>query len=334
MKRKLVATLFAAATAVSAFAVNAGAEEAVKTGLALITDVSDSTDAAEDKEGVGASNVSIAAVTVDSEGKIVNCVIDIAQTKIKFDAEGKVTADLEAEYKSKQELKEEYGMKAASQIEKEWYEQANAFAEYCIGKTAEEVAGLAVTDDGRAGDVDLAASCSIHVAPLQAMVIKAVENAEDLGADAEDKLGIGVDISVANSADATEEKDGLTEAYDTVVAVTVDADGVITSAALDAVQARVGFDAAGVITTDLEAEQQSKQELKDAYGMIAASKIGKEWYEQAKAYTDYIVGKTAEEVEGIAVEEGRPAEEDLAASVTIHINGFNALVAEAVENAR
>ena len=49
--------------------------------------------------------------------------------------------------------------------------------------------------------------------------------------------------------------------------------------------------------------------------------------EQAQALADYVVGKTADEVLGIAVDEAtKPAEADLASSVTISIGGFQALL--------
>lgn len=150
---------------------------ALKLGLAISTDISGSTDAGEE-DGLAQTNISLAAVTVDSDGKIVSCVIDEVQGKINFSAEGKIVTDLATEFQSKQELKEDYGMKKASPIGKEWNEQADAFAEYCIGKTADEVMGIAVTEEGVAADEDLAASCTVHIGGFQAIVAKAVENAK------------------------------------------------------------------------------------------------------------------------------------------------------------
>ena len=68
-------------------------------------------------------------------------------------------------------------MKKVSSIQKEWNEQVNAFADYCIGKTAKEVTGIAVTQEGKAAEQDLAASCTIHILSLQALVAQAAENA-------------------------------------------------------------------------------------------------------------------------------------------------------------
>ena len=57
-----------------------------------------------------------------------------------------------------------------------------------------------------------------------------------------------------------------------------------------------------------------------------------EWNEQAAAFAAYATGKTAQEVAGIAVnEKAAPTDADLAATVTISIGGFQALIAKAAE---
>jgi hypothetical protein len=69
-------------------------------------------------------------------------------------------------------------MKKASAIGKEWYEQANAFAAYVTGKTLDEVNGITVTNEGLAGDADLASSVTVHVGDFLSIVNKAVTNAQ------------------------------------------------------------------------------------------------------------------------------------------------------------
>ena len=63
-------------------------------------------------------------------------------------------------------------MKSASGIGKEWYEQANAFAQYVLGKTADEVNGIP-QDQGKATDVDLTASVTIHITSFQDIITRA-----------------------------------------------------------------------------------------------------------------------------------------------------------------
>lgn len=149
-------------------------EGGVKTGLAVTTSIAKSKDAGE-KDGTAQADSVVVAVLVDAEGKIIDCVIDTAQSKAAFNAEGKIVTPLDTEFKTKNELGEEYGMKAASGIGKEWYEQAAAFAEYVVGKTAAEVSGIAVDEKGHATDADLTASVTIGITDMQAVIAKAAK---------------------------------------------------------------------------------------------------------------------------------------------------------------
>lgn len=311
---------------------NTATEDTVKTGLAVVTSIAKSTDAGE-KDGLAEADSYIAAVTVDKDGKIVKCILDAAQTKVNFSKEGKLLTDIKSTFKTKNELKEEYGMKGSSKIGKEWYEQADAFAKYVVGKTAAEVKGIAVTDEGKASDAELASSVTVHVGDFIEVVAKAAENAQDLGAKAGDKLGLGVSTDIAKSKDAGDE-DGLAQVYSYYTASTFDASGKITSSIIDASQANINFTKEGKITSDINAAVPTKNELGDAYGMKKASKIGKEWNEQANAFAKYVVGKTVDEVKGIAVtEEGVPSGADLNTSVTVHISSFQSIIEKAANSA-
>jgi len=308
-------------------------EEAAKTGLAVISSISSSKDAGEE-DGLAQVESTIVAVLVGEDGKILACKIDIAETQVNFTAEGALVTDVATELQTKQELGANYGMKKESAIGKEWNEQADAVAAYVIGKTSDEVSGIAINEEGLAGDADLAASVTIHLGGFITAITKAVANAQDLGASSTDKLGLGVTTNIANSTAATADADGLAEAYSMYSVVTTDKDAKITSSYLDASQSEVNFSTTGVVTSDLTAALQTKQELKDAYGMKKESAIGKEWYEQANAFSTFVVGKTADEVGGIALtEKGIASDADLAASVTVHVGPFMAVVQKATVNA-
>lgn len=308
--------------------------EAAKTGFAVISSLEKSKDASAEGDGTAQTDSLVVAVLVGKDGKILDCKIDAAQTQITFSAEGKLTTDIATIFKSKQEKGTEYGMKGQSGIGKEWNEQADAFADYVIGKTADEVKGIAVSAEGVPTDADLTASVTIHVSDMIAGVEKAVANAQELGAASGDKLGIGVTTDMSKSKDASAEGDGLAQAYSNYAALTVNGDGKITSCFIDGSQGNVNFSTAGAITSDLTAAPQTKQELKEGYNMKGQSGIGKEWYEQANAFAKYVTGKTLEEVKGIALTEGVPSDADLAASVTVHVNAFITNIEKAVTNAK
>lgn len=305
--------------------------EALKTGFAVITSNAKSTEAGE-KDGLAQIDSTVVAVTVDKDGKIVECIIDAVQTKVNFSTAGKVLTDLATVVKSKNELGTDYGMLKASSIKKEWNEQAAALAKYVVGKTAAEVKGIAVNEKGAPSDADLAASVTVSIGGYVNAIEKAIANAQEIGAKAGDKLGLGTMTTIAKSADATAEKDGQAQAYSYYTVVTTGADGKITSCIVDATQGTVKFNAAGKITSDITAEVKSKNELGDAYGMKKASGIQKEWNEQAAAFAQYVVGKTVAEVKGIALnEKGAPAGADLTASVTVSVGDIITAIEKAAK---
>ena len=125
------------------------------------------------------------------------------------------------------------------------------------------------------------------------------------------------------STDLTGSKDGQGYAYIAITGVAVDDNGVITACVIDMIQARINFDENGKLTTDQATEFQSKNELKDGYGMKGISPIGKEWYEQAAAFCTFITGKTLDEAIAIAV---NPGETDVITSCTIGTEDFLKLI--------
>ena len=137
------------------------------TGLGSVTTVS--ANAAGEKDGSVSVNTTLCAVSLDAEGKITSITFDIVQSKATFDANGALLSEESATPQSKRELKDSYGMKAASAIGKEWYEQMDALEAWCIGKTVEEVLNMPLFDrgDGRHNavpdDVDLKSSCTVSI---------------------------------------------------------------------------------------------------------------------------------------------------------------------------
>ena len=147
-------------------------------GLGISSSIGSSKAAADGKDGNAQVDSTVCALVVDDEGKIVSCLFDVAQTKIGFSAAGEITADMSADVLSKQELGDAYGMKPASGIGKEWFEQADALAAYCVGKTYDEVvAGLAMDEAGHATDADLLTGCTMKVGSFVKALAKAYAQA-------------------------------------------------------------------------------------------------------------------------------------------------------------
>ncbi|MBQ2919987.1 MAG: hypothetical protein IJE58_02285 [Oscillospiraceae bacterium] len=304
------------------------AEGAVKTGVAIVASAAESKNAG-DADGEAKYDVSVVAVTVDDNGVIQSCIIDSIGTSVLFDVSGNIVSDLTAPIATKNELGENYGMKAYAGSQYEWNEQAAALAAYAVGKTVEELRSGAVDETGHAVDADLATTATIYLGGYVAAVEKAAANAQHLGAQSGDELKLAIIPAVDSSASADAENAGLAQLDVNAAALTL-RDGVITSAQIDSVQAKVNFDASGVITTDLTAPIATKNELGEGYGMVAWGGAIAEWNEQAASFAAYITGKTPAEVASIAVDETtKPTDADLVSSVTIKIGGFQALIAKA-----
>ena len=301
-------------------------EGALKTGLAIVTSVSKSENAK-----VADYDVTLVAVLVDDNGVIQDCIIDSVGAKVEFDATGAITSDINAEIKTKNELGDAYGMVAWGGAIAEWYQQADALAQFAIGKTVAELKNGAIDETGKApAGSDLASSATIYLGGYVAAIEVAVNNAQHLGAQGGDELRLAVIPSVKSSVGATAEKAGTAQLDCDVTALTVK-DGIITSCYIDALQAKVTFGADGVITGGVSDAVATKNQLGDKYGMVSWGGAIAEWNTQAASFAAYVTGKTAAQVAGIAVNEGtKPTGADLAASVTIAIGGFQALIAKAL----
>ena len=128
--------------------------------------------------------------------------------------------------------------------------------------------------------------------------------------------------------------------YSEFAAVVVDGNGVVLAALTDATQPQITIDVDGeIVETKFVG---TKRELKEDYNMVKFSAPGAciaEWYIQAKAFTDFVVGMTAADIlamETVLNEEGHQVstDETLFASCTISIGGFQAVLAKAADNAR
>ncbi len=341
MKRR-ISLLLVAVMAIACLATACGGDAEVKVGVGIHTDFAYGSKDAGEKDGNAQADITMAGVTVDADGKIVAVKIDCVQVKCAIGVDGSVKSTTGEAIKTKRELGNDYNMKGTSasigKIENggEWFEQCDAFEKWCVGKTANDIKNMALTD-GVATDSALTSSCTMKVTGLQQAVVRAIENASWTGAKASDTLGLG-QTAVLNSASApTAEKAGTCQAYINVAAVTKNADGKITCAVIDSVQANSTWDATGKITTDKAKEPTSKYNLKEGYNMKGASAAagvidgGAEWYEQIEKFMKYVNGKTSAEVTAIAVNEGGyPTDTSLTAGCTMKVKDYIAAVTEAL----
>lgn len=144
-------------------------------------------------------------------------------------------------------------------------------------------------------------------------------------ATAEYKLGMGVSVSTDSSAESNAQVDA------TVATVVMDKDGKIVACRLDCAQNKMDVTGGAV---DTAKEFKTKVELQNDYNMVAYSDATLEWFEQAKNFENYVVGKTAAEVQGTALATNDhgytvAADEELHASCSIDITAFLDAIAKA-----
>ncbi|MEA4846245.1 MAG: hypothetical protein VB106_03320 [Clostridiaceae bacterium] len=330
-----------------------GEGSVIKLGLGHITSIAKSSDFGKDAEGKeilpsGQVDTVMAAVGFDKDGRVVSVTIDNAQTKVTFDAALQVTSDIKAEGKTKVELKEEYGMIKGSSIGKEWYQQAEALGEWMVGRTVNEIKAMKTVEKDALhpavpDEAELTSLVTISVQDCIAAVAEAYETAIDVTGGV--KVGLGHVISTSKSQGIgkdAEGKEALPFAQvDTVMtAAAFDKDGKVVGTVIDNAQTKVTFDNTGKVTSDKGAEYQTKVELKEKYGMIKGSSIGKDWYQQAEALGKWMVGRTVNEIKAMKTVEkdashpAVPDEAELTSLVTISVQDYIAAVAEAYANAK
>ena len=291
-------------------------EPTLKLGLGVYTAAS-ATDATEDKAGQGQATHTVAAVLVDDAGKIVKAVIDCADNKVGYTADGKAVAN--DAFTTKYEAGTDYNMVDYGGAAKEWFEQADAFCALIVGKTAAEVKAL-VVDNAKGTDEVINAGCTIEIAEFANAVDKAMSNATASNATKNDTLKLGVS-TVQTTADATEDKPGSNKVETNFFAAAVNAEGKVVAASSDCVEVSFGFDAAGK-STFANAQVLTKKEQGDAYGMKAYGGSAKEWFEQAAAFDAACIGKSAKEIEGLMGADQKGSADLQAAGCTITVSGF------------
>ncbi len=288
----------------------------LKFGMGVVANLANAKDADGDTNGAGEFNTTGVAVLLDADNKIVAIDLDTAQIKTAWTSEGKIVAT--EDFRTKYEKGTDYGMAAygtkhdGSEGEVlEWDKQADVFMEKAIGKTFEEVKALAGEDMYAIGDL-ATAGCTINVAEFINALEKAVANAAESEATADDKLSIAIVSSASYSnKDASEDAEGLDQIDSTVVATVVDAEGKVVVAKTDCTQGKLTFDAKGAVTADTTAAIKTKLELGADYGMAAygtkhdgSEGEVKEWDAQAAAFDAALVGKTAADFAALAGEDG------------------------------
>ena len=317
MKKFLSMTLVALLIVSMFLMAGCGSKNAtLKFGAGVYVSTPTTTDATADKEGTGKVDVTVAAVTVDADGKIVACQLDTMSNSVSFDKDGKAIA-VES-FKTKYEAGKDYNM-VKDGAKKEWFEQADAFETVVAGKPLDEVKALVA--EGNKGNSDVVnAGCTIKINEFVGAIEKAYNAAKDSDVTAENTLKVTA-VTEQTCTDATAEKDGSNKVSTTVFAAAVDADGKVVTASSDCVEVSFTFSKKGASTLDTTKAVLSKKEQGTNYDMVKDD-AKKEWFEQAAAFDAACVGKTATEIKALMANDGKGVEDLQTAGCTIYVTGF------------
>ncbi len=319
--KKIVSLILCVALLASACVLTGCTEKTLKFGSAVYVSGLAATDASADKNGAGDVCVTVAAITVDANGKIVACALDTMQTVVEYTVKGKAVGN--PEFQTKYEKGDNYNMVAYGGAVQEWYKQADAFEGVVAGKTLDEVKALVV--EGKGNDEVVNAGCTIYVSDFVSAIEKAYNNAAESAVTEAASLKVTA-YAAQTIEDATADKDGSNEVEIYTFAAAVNAEGKVITANSDCVPVSFTFNRKGKATLDTTKAIASKREQGANYGMVAYGGAAKEWFEQADAFDTLCEGKTGAEIKGLmntaGDSAGKGVEEVVNAGCTIYVSGL------------
>lgn len=224
--------------------------------------------------GVKISNT-VCAVIADADGKIVSVRFDASDAEFSYDDELVVPTNIESKVENYPEMNG-----------KNWEGHANAFADYVVGMTAEQV---------KAVDLTLVTGCTMpYTTPLlKSLVVEALESDRkvEFTSSVKPTLGVGMTTSAAGELGASAE------------VVTVDAgavavvNGAIVASVLDTAvrEGTFTYEDEELVFTSAE-YAGSKAEKGENYKMPAGS-----WYKQAAGFCSQTIGLTKDTIKDLAV---------------------------------
>ena len=263
------------------------------------------------------TNIALALVT-DADGKIVAARFDSVEASLKVTDGAITTSD---RLTTKVEKGDAYtGMTVGS-----WQQQAKAFEDFLVGKTAAEVAALDTSADSVKGETPLVAGCTMTSSTpvFQTLVAKAFAYERKVTFTTSETVtaGLAIDAKLTGGVE-----DGAKVSAD-YAAVAI-AGGKVVASMIDSCEATYAF-AYNEETEkyDVTATYKgTKNEQGDAYDSFSPMPSGR-WYAQAQAYANTAVGKTVAELNDLSTEK-------IEGSCSIYTGGYKAVIVRAAGYAR
>lgn len=234
---------------------------------------------AKDLEGLKLDET-VATIVTDADGKIVLCRFDCLSHTMKI-TDGVLYTKAPT---SKVVLGDAYMMGKGS-----WATQTAKLESFLVGKTQADVAAI-VLNGGKLTDAEISAGCTFDVTDLLKAVNNAFNSTEKVTfKSTSTNFTAGLSAIGTVSGDATNAK--LVADYAGAVLV----DGAVVAAILDC--AEVELQNIGANGAEKDNFANTKREQGNSYMMNSGS-----WAKQADAFAASAAGKTAANIEGLAIE--------------------------------
>lgn len=292
-------------------------KKSLQFGMGVISRIENITSAKDGVNGQGEMTTTAAAVLLDKDGKIVNCVIDTMENSLAFGKAGDAKTLITP--KTKYEYGDAYGMVAHGGAKLEWYKQVDNFTKAIKGKDLKAIKALITEDDKTPSEI-INAGCTIKINDFAKAIVKAMENAKDSKASKGDNLKIAFVGEQTAKKSADSKTKGSNEITIDITAAALSS-GEVTAIDIDTVVGSVSFDKNGK-SSESPKEITSKRQKGDDYGLDASDETTKDWFEQVDELKKLIIGKNADEILALEASDGKGNSEVQKASCTIVISGI------------
>lgn len=176
---------------------------AYRVGIGSYTTTESSYSSVEGENGLGVVSTTYATVIFDSNDIIKKVYIDQVESKVNFDSKGQlVTNGTMTDIRTKRELGDEYGMKNASPIGKEWYEQVNSIESWLVGKNIKDIANGAMNNNMYGNDTS-ADSVASGIDGAASDIASGAENIVGDIVDGAESIVSGITDGITDSTNGT-----------------------------------------------------------------------------------------------------------------------------------
>ena len=195
---------------------------------------------------------------------------------------------------------------------------------------AKDATLLSLGADGKAGDSDLLAGCTVDISDFKKALVKAMGDTLAVTFESDETPILSLAMTAKNSfpdADDAHPTDMTTD-----IAAVASLDGKVLAAITDVAETQFVYGSDGTLAnSDFGG---TKREKLDSYGMVAYAGAQWEWYEQADHFCSQIEGLDKDGISSIEMgDRGQATDADILAGCTIAVGDFINITVKALDSA-